>query len=97
VIFPNIILDSSKVGCLCFFPWVNHNAFLILSLFVGYEDILNNLLMMSARVEGMRSPFVLSVLPEPFCRQLFHHDFVDVVVVVVISIVAAAIGVAWRI
>jgi len=57
---------------------------LVLSLFVGYEDNLNNSLLMSARVEGMRSPFVLSVLPGSFRRQSFHRDLVASAVVLLL-------------
>jgi len=74
---------------------------LILSLFVGYDDSLNKSLLVSAHVEGMRSLFVLSVLPRYFRRQSFNRDFVAVfvIVVVVVSVVAAADAslVAWKI
>jgi len=97
-IVPDIISDSSKVECLCLCPWVDNNALLLLSLFIGYENSLNNSLLMSAHVEDMRSYFVLSVLPGSFRRQLFNRDFVaDVVITVVVSVAAAATVVVWKV
>jgi len=78
-------------------PWVDNNALLVLLLFVGYEDSLNNSLLMSARVEGMRSPFVLSVLSGSFHCRLLNRDFVAAVVVVVVSVAAATTVVTWKI
>ena len=56
---------------------------------------------MSARVEGMRSPFVLSVLsvlPGSFCRQFFNCFFVaDVAVVVYFDAAAPVVVVVWKI
>ena len=46
--------------------------------------------------EGMRSPFVLSVLPGYFRHRLFNRYFVAASVVVV-SVVAAAAMVVWNI
>ena len=94
MIVPDVISDSSKVGCLCFCPWVDDNELLVLSLFVGYEEILNDLLLMSARLEGMRRPFVLSVLHGSFRHQLFNCDFVVSVSVSVSASVVAATATA---
>ena len=80
---------------MCFCPRVNNNALLVLSLFVGYEDSLNNLLMMSAHVNGTRSSFLLSVLPGSFRHRSFHLDFIAVAVVVIVVSVAAAVLI-WK-
>ena len=73
-----------------FCPWVDINAVSVFSLFVEHEDILNDISLMSTRVEGMRSPFVLSGFPEFFRHRSFHRDFVAAFVIVV-SVGSAAL------
>jgi len=56
--------------------------------------MLNNLLLMSVRVEVMRIPFLLSVLPGSFRRRSFNRDFFATFVVFVSVAVAVAAVVA---